>query len=221
MTSGAKKLEAKLIDNPQRIKNMSSLEGENVNYNFADSAPGGLVPSINQPTLSNSFGEISSLDKVREILFGGQMRELEKKITRLEERLLKECNSLRNETKKRLDYLENYIKNEIEAVNDQVKSEQSKREEAITTLSEEQKNINNSLERKLSQFDEQTATKTRELREQILNQSQSLQDDIRQKYEEILALLQRESQEIRSEKTDRSTLAAMFTELAIRLNSRQ
>lgn len=221
MTSGAKKLEAKLIDNPQRITNMSSLEEENVHYNFADSAPGGLVPSKNQPALSNNFGEISSLDKVRDILFGGQMRELEKKFTRLEERLLKECNSLRDETKKRLDFLENYIKNEIEAVNDQVKSEQSKREEALTTLSEEQKHIKNSLKIKFSQFDEQTAIKTRELREQILNQSQSLQDEIRQKYEEILALLQRESQEIRSEKTDRYTLAAMFTELATRLNSRQ
>ncbi|TFI50977.1 hypothetical protein BLD44_028760 [Mastigocladus laminosus UU774] len=199
---------------------MSSVEGEKFNHNFADSTPGGLVPSINQAAISNNFGEISSLDKVRDILFGGQMRELEKKFTRLEDRLIKECASLRDETKKRLDYLENYIKNEIEAVNSQVKTEQSKREEAITILSEDQKGINLSIERKLSQFDEQTATKTRELREQLLSQSQSLQDDIRQKYEEILALLQQESQEIRAEKTDRSTLAAMFTELAIRLNSR-
>lgn len=58
---------------------MSSLDGENVHYNFTDSAPGGLVPSINQPTLSNNFGEISSLDKVRDILFGGPMREFSKK----------------------------------------------------------------------------------------------------------------------------------------------
>ncbi|KOP24154.1 hypothetical protein AMR41_22535 [Hapalosiphon sp. MRB220] len=200
---------------------MSSMEGEKINHNFADPTPGGLVPSITQAAISNNFGDISSLDKVRDILFGGQMRELEKKFTRLEDRLIKECGSLRDETKKRLDYLENYIKNEIEAVNDQLKNEQFKREEAITTLSEEQKGINLSIERKLSQFDEQAATKTRELREQLLNQSQSLQDDIRQKYEEILALLQQESQEIRAEKTDRSTLAAMFTELAIRLNSRQ
>ncbi|NWF58376.1 MAG: hypothetical protein HXY43_03425 [Fischerella sp.] len=200
---------------------MSSLEGEDFNHNFTDSMPGSLVQSTNKPAFSNNLSEISSLEKVRDILFGGQMRELEKKFTRIEERLVKECTNLRDETKKRLDYLENYIKNEVEALTEQIKSEQSKRDEAVKALSEDQKNINISLEKKLTQIDEQTSIKGRELREQILNQSQSLQDDIRQKYEEILALLQREAQELRTEKTDRSTLAAMFTELAIRLNSKQ
>ncbi len=45
-----------------------------------------------------------------------------------------------------------------------------------------------------------------------------LHDDIRQKYEEILAALERDTQELRTDKTDRSTLAQLFTELAIRLN---
>lgn len=127
---------------------------------------------------------------------------------------------MRDETKKRLDTLENYLKTEIEALAEQLKNEQAKRDEAVKALSEEQKNLTTSVDKKLAQFEEQTTTKARELRQQILNQSQTLHDDIRQKYEEILALLQREAQEIRAEKTDRSALAAMFTELAMRLNSK-
>lgn len=59
---------------------MSSVEGEKFHHNFTDSTPGGLVPSVNQAAISNNFGDISSLDKVRDILFGGQMRELEKSL---------------------------------------------------------------------------------------------------------------------------------------------
>jgi len=43
-------------------------------------------------------------------------------------------------------------------------------------------------------------------------------DDLRQQADEILARLARESQELRSDKTDRATLASLLTEMAMRLN---
>ncbi|MBW4573599.1 MAG: hypothetical protein KME31_38315 [Tolypothrix carrinoi HA7290-LM1] len=88
----------------------------------------------------------------------------------------------------------------------------------MKALTEQHKNMTISLENKLAQFEEKTTNNQREMREQILNQSKNLHDDIRQKYEEILAALERDTQELRKDKTDRSTLAHLFTELAIRLN---
>ena len=61
---------------------------------------------------SKAGGE--SLDKVRDILFGSQSREYEKRFARLEERLIKEAADLRVDLKKRFDTLEIYIKKEIE-----------------------------------------------------------------------------------------------------------
>jgi hypothetical protein len=40
---------------------------------------------------------------------------------------------------------------------------------------------------------------------------------MRQKVEEVLAALARESETLRSEKTDRATLASLLTEMALRL----
>ncbi|MFQ4145189.1 hypothetical protein [Chlorogloeopsis sp. ULAP02] len=198
-----------------------NLPEEEHHNNFTDTSSGLSAQEKYPTTFSNNhFGESTSLDKVRSILFGNQIQEFEKRFTRIEDRLVKECGNLRDETKKRLDSLENYIKTEIEALAEQLTGEQVKRDEALNALSEEQKNLTASVDKKLAQFEEQTTTRARELRQQILNQSQTLHDDIRQKYEEILALLQREAQEIRAEKTDRSALAAMFTELAMRLNSK-
>ncbi len=163
--------------------------------------------------------ENNSLHKVRDILVGSQMRELDKKFSRLEERLVKECTDLRDETRKRLDSLENYIKEEADSLSARAKNEQVKRDEAVKAINEEQRKLAESLEKKMADIDEEASKTQRELRSSILNQSQTLQDDIRQKYEEIVGLLERETYELRNEKTDRSQLAALFSELALRLNS--
>ena len=191
---------------------------EYIAHNNFDPALGGSIQDSNRQFNRTNIGEINSLDKVRDILFGNQMREVEKKIARLEERLVKECANSRDETRKRLDSLEHYIKTEVESLAEQLNNEQGKRDEAVKTLAEEHKNITISLEKKLTQFDEKTINNQREMREQILNQSKNLHDDIRQKYEEILVALEREAKELRNNKTDRATLANLFTELAIRLN---
>jgi phage gp36-like protein len=179
------------------------------------------IPLFHSTDSSTDMGESHSLAKVRDILFGHQMREVERRFTRLEERLLKECADLRDETRKRLDSLETYIKKEVESIADRLKNEQVERGKAVKAVAEENKNITMSLEKRIAQFEEETANSQREVREQILNQSKSLQDDIRQKYEEIVALVQQESQQLRIAKTDRSSLATLFSELAIRLNSQQ
>lgn len=54
----------------------------------------------------------ASLDKVRDILFGNQMRDVERRFARLEERLVKDTADLKDDVKKRLDTLEAYMRRE-------------------------------------------------------------------------------------------------------------
>jgi DNA anti-recombination protein RmuC len=160
-----------------------------------------------------------NIDKIRDILFGVQMRDYEKRFTRLEERLIKESNGLRDDTKKRFDALELYLKNELESLTERLTAEQNARNENAEALAQGIKDTARAFEKKAAQMDEQTARSQRELRQQILDQSKSLNDEIRQKYEELTSLLQREAEELRTDKTDRSALAALFTEVAMRLNN--
>jgi L-2-hydroxyglutarate oxidase LhgO len=192
------------------------------NRNFIDAAQLGSIQNNSRPGFNNqNVAEVNNLDKVRDILFGNQMRDVENKFTRLEERLLKECINLREDTKKRLDSIEDYIKQEVQSLSQRIANEQGSRDEGIQVLVEEHKRTTTALERKLAQLDENITTNQRDLRDQILNQSKNLQNDILQKYEEILAALQRESEDLRQAKTDRSTLANLLSEMAIRLNSQQ
>ncbi|MDV2996248.1 MAG: hypothetical protein N4J56_005902 [Chroococcidiopsis sp. SAG 2025] len=160
-----------------------------------------------------------SLDKIREILFGTQVRENNKRFNRIEERLLKEFTELREDTRKRMDGLEAYIRQEIESLTEVVKKQQVSRDETLKELTQEHKNQVVNLEKKLFDLDEQTNKIARDLRQQILDQSKNMNEDIGKKYAEILATVERETQEIRSDKANRITLSALFAELAMRLRS--
>jgi DNA anti-recombination protein RmuC len=195
-----------------------------VKENHAPAQPSdGLAEEIEQVQLDgrgggNQLAESGNIDKIREILFGVQMRDYEKRFSRLEERLLKESVDLRDDTKKRFDALETFIKNELEALTDRLKAEQRTRDESVQGLTRNLQDTSATFDKKLAQFDEQTTRSQRDLRQQILDQSKNLSDEIRQKYEELSAIIEREAAELGNDKTDRSALAALFTEVALRLN---
>jgi len=163
-------------------------------------------------------GESGNIDKIREIIFGGHMRDYDKRFTRLEARLIKEGADLRDDTKRRFEVLEMFIKREFEALAERLQTEQRHREESDQSLSRALTEVGQALEAKLVQFDESSARGQRDLRTQILDQSRSLSEEIRQKHAEMSTALEREVADLNREKPSRSHLASMFSELAARLN---
>ena len=159
-----------------------------------------------------------NLDKVRDLLFGGQMRDYDRKFARLEERLAKETADLREEVKRRLSALEAYMKGEVESQSDRLRAEQEGRSAGDKELGRELRDSAQQFDQKLSQLDDLVARNQRDLRQQLHTQHHELVDDIRQKVEDVLGRLAHEAQELRSDKTDRKALAALLTEMAMRLN---
>lgn len=212
--------QADQVPSHKKVKIMNNPEDEHISYIAVEQSKANLLQGLNSSQMAGAdLSGGGNLDKVRDILFGGQMRDYEKRFNRLEDRLIKECSNIREDIKKRLDSLETYIMQEVEALNEGLKAEQSQRDETSKEIAQELKDTTKSLEKKIGQLDEQTSQKQRELRQQILDQSKNLDDDMRQRYESILAVIEREVQELRSDKTDRSTLAALFTQVAMRLNN--
>jgi type VI protein secretion system component VasK len=166
----------------------------------------------NQPIPGN-------VDKIRDILFGGQMRDYDKKFSRLEERLAKESAELRAETKRLFDSLENFVKKELEALAERLQSEQQSREASVQSVSGELRETGKALEVKIQQSVERAARAESDLRQQILDQSKSLVEEMRQKHEELSGSVDRDLAELNHQKTDRASLAAMFSEFSMRLNN--
>ena len=189
----------------------------------APRAEGDDIETVNQNELGGERDGTpaagGNVDKIREIIFGGQMRDYERKFSRLEERLSKEASDLREDGRRRLDALENFFKQELEALGERLRAEQRVREESAQSQSQALRDTGQTLERKLAQFEEQTARGQRELRQQVLDQSKTLGEEIRQKHDDLRALLEREVAALGNDKTDRAALASLFTEVALRLSN--
>jgi hypothetical protein len=160
-----------------------------------------------------------NIDKVRDILFGGQMRDYERRFNRLDERLAEETAALREEVRSRLAALEQFVRQETESLAERIRAEHDERTDATKELSREGREAAKSFEKKAGQLDDQIGKAQREARQQILELHQRMSDELRARTDEVLARLARESSELRNDKTDRATLAALLTEMAMRLNN--
>lgn len=163
--------------------------------------------------------EGANVDKIRDILFGNNMREYEKRFARLEDRLTKSSEALREDLKKRFDSLESYVRDEMESLGTRLKTEKSERAEALKELTRESRDNTKALEKKFLQLEEQLGSGHTELRTKILEQSKSLGGQIQKSMETLQAALDHEVEILRGDKTDRAMLADLFTELSLRLKN--
>jgi len=161
--------------------------------------------------------EGANVDKIRDILFGSQMRDYEKRFARLEERFAKASETLREDFKKRVDALEAYVGQELESLGHRLKTEKAERAEEVKELTRETRETSKSLEKKLSHLEERLAEAQGDLRARILEQSKSLSAELHHAQEKMEAALEKEAAILRNEKTDRAMLADLFSEFSLRL----
>lgn len=178
-----------------------------------------MVMKAEKKKNSAELQEDGNIDKIRDILFGSQSRDFERRFNRMEERLSNDVAEMRDETRKRLDALEEYIKSEVKSLTERLAGEQNSRADAVKELSGELKDLSHNFDKKMTTLNEQTARSESDLRQQILTQSKNLTDEIQKRHNDLLASLQRESTEIRDDKADRHALAELFTEMAMRLTN--
>jgi len=160
-----------------------------------------------------------NVNKIRDILFGSQMRDYERKFTQLEDRLMKEAADLREDVKRRFATLEAFIKGEIEALDSAQKTEKTERTEEAKELGAESKETAKRLEKRIAQLDEDNSKSQRSLRQLVLDESKRLAEEIGAKHTDVSANSAKELQELRGILTDRHALSDLFAELSLRLKN--
>ena len=95
-----------------------------------------------------------SLDKVRDILFGSQMRAVETRLQGLEERLRREHEAMRADFARQVESLDGFIRSETQALSERLAAERTKRGEEIKALAAEIKETIRALERRHVKLEE-------------------------------------------------------------------
>lgn len=162
-------------------------------------------------------GDSGNVDKIRDILFGAQMRDYDRRFVGLEERLLRESAELKDDMHRRLSATEQYLRGELEQLAASISAEQRDRTQGVRDAMDATANVNRELSDRLATLAEQVAQQHRDLRNAMNDQVRQLQEDAERRHQELATTIRREAWELRSAKADRTALAAMFAEFAQRL----
>jgi hypothetical protein len=159
-----------------------------------------------------------SIEKVRDILFGGQMRAVEGRIARMEERLLRDQQALRTDVEAALATLEGFARKELDVLGEKLKAERAKRADDLKALASETKETLKAVDKRLAKLDEATSGADADLRSQLLEQRRVHGSEVKQLGEQLTTELRRAQQELRAEKADLSSLITIFSDMAVRLS---
>ncbi|WP_457651905.1 hypothetical protein [Rhodocaloribacter sp.] len=158
-----------------------------------------------------------NLDKIRTILFGTQIREFEKKFSRLESRLEREIEAIRENMRRRFDELEAYVKEENDALNKRLSNELQLRKKSEEEAARERQALAEASRTALAELDARHSEAERALRERLLGQSKELSEEIERRIQTLSAMVRDAVDTLQDEKTDRRALADLFEEFSTRL----
>ena len=119
-----------------------------------------------------------NLEKIRDILFGAQVRDHDRRFFALEQNLVKEAAALRAELTKRFDALEAYMQQEVAVLSGRLQHEQEVRGEALQHLVKDLTSLGAVVERKATDLAQQTSQSERTLRQEVLDHITALKETI-------------------------------------------
>lgn len=158
-----------------------------------------------------------SIDQVRDLLFGGQMRMVDARLQSLDERLSHETSTMRAEFERQITELDSAVKKEFARHTERLVAERTKRVEDLKALSAELKESLKSLEKRHTNLEEAAGLADAELRDHLLRQSASLTSDLHKTSDRITSELNRITTQLQADKLDASLISQGLTELASKL----
>lgn len=182
-------------------------------------APAADLPPAPMPADLPAAEPPESLDKVRDILFGGQMRAVDGRLQALEERMLREQAQMHAAHTSQVAGLEADLRRELQSLGEQLALDRVKRSEELKLLGADLRDALRSLEKRHVKLEEMGGAADAELRDSILEQSRAVNAQIERLSQRIAADMNREVSGLRHDKADIASLVDVFSDMAGRLGS--
>lgn len=174
-----------------------------------------------KPTTARSAAEQTdaSVETIREIIFGNQMKHYETRFEELEQKVSADMARLATELTDRSERLENFVRKELGKVGERLKSERTSRTEEGRKAKAQLQTVQKDLESKILELDEELAAEAEEIRGTIQQQSSQLVADIQKARDQLQARIETELRVLQTGKLARKDFAAMLTEIVVRLEN--
>ena len=158
-----------------------------------------------------------SIEQVRDLLFGGQMRMVDARIQSLDERLAHETSAMRADFERQLGDLDGSIKKELARHAERLAAERTKRVEDLKALNAELRESLKVLERRHQSLEETAGLADAELRDHLVKQATAFSSELARTSERISGELDRITTALQAEKLDSAALVGGLTDLVGKL----
>lgn len=158
-----------------------------------------------------------NVDKIREILFGGQMRDYEGRFADLEKRLSERIDRMGVELEKRIERLNVYAKREVDKLSARLKDERKDRLADGKNGVRELKDFSQQVESWFGEVEDRLDVESKDLRNALHEQSEELAAVIAETREQLDTAISDETRELADAKLAREDLAGLLSEVALRL----
>ncbi|MBT8104298.1 MAG: hypothetical protein HKO69_03270 [Woeseiaceae bacterium] len=158
-----------------------------------------------------------NVDKIREILFGGTMRDYETRIAQLEQQLSKRIEKASADFDKQLERLNTLTTRELDKVSERLKAERKARLDEGKSGAREFKTLSQAMDSRFGEVEERLDIEAEELRNGLHERGQELAALIAETRDSLQAALDSETRELTDSKVSRDDLAELLTGIAAQL----
>jgi len=158
--------------------------------------------------------EVVGVDKIRDLLFGSQMQDYDRRFSMLEERFLQRFREIESESARNLSSFESSAKKQMDSLAAELREEKDLRTDADKEIDRTQREHNETVEKRLRLISEQLSRLERDQADRLAQEVQSLREEIKRKNEDIQRTIEKMFAELSNVKTDRNLLAGLFVEVA-------
>lgn len=177
-----------------------------------------IVPAtVEVAPLVNS--EAENVDTIRDILFGSQMREFDRKFNQLEKNIASDIEAMRKENSNQMNSLQSFIESEISILSSRISgSEQSQIDELDKLDSTIHKHLEK-IESKISTTNTTLDKLSHESSQKFLKQSQDFTTNLSEQMKDARERMDGHRDELSSAKVDRAFLSELLNGVAMQINS--
>jgi hypothetical protein len=132
------------------------------------------------------------LAQLREILLGGTVRDLERRVARAEAHMTSRANEIELESRRRMEMIESHLRKESDALTSRLERELVQTNEAVRSVTREHRESISAVDQRGAKLEDAIMRAQREVREQLLQQAKRFLDELQSLRREVIETLERE-----------------------------
>jgi Skp family chaperone for outer membrane proteins len=141
--------------------------------------PPEVVTIIPQAANGQTAGpDVVGVDKIRDLLFGNQMQDYDRRFSKLEERFLQRFKDIESETARTLSAHDSNSKKQVDSLASQLREEKDLRADADKEIERSLREQNQLLEKRLRALSDQLSQLERDSADRLAHEVQSLHEEV-------------------------------------------